>query len=47
MSKPENNLRDFLLGLHLIYLKLKKPPDQIKIPTKADSAGEVGDPKSR
>lgn len=47
MSKPENTLRDFLLGLHLIYLKLKKPPDQIKVPTKADSASLDGDPKSR
>ncbi|MGM0239474.1 hypothetical protein [Enterococcus sp. AZ103] len=47
MSQPENTLRDFLLGLHLIYLKLKKPPDQIKVPERADNAVKVGDLKSR
>lgn len=42
-----NTLRDFLLALHLINLKSKKPPDKLKNVQQADSAGLVGDPKSR
>lgn len=48
----EHDFIDFFRGLDENYQQflideMKKPPDNLKNSTKADSAGLVGDPKSR